>query len=178
MNKNEIREKIEKYDALIRYTENYDYKNLPTLMFPKEDKSYLLMALNNFKMTLEHMKPDEERYPNTEITYIYRDISNNKKWFTCVLKGHISKEQMEIIHNCLYDKRYLRFNPKMVGLPDGNINDGILDMSELSWFQWMENSVLWVDTPATISITVEELVQNFQKAKENNWEINREIERE
>lgn len=34
----------EKYEALARYIKAYDFKNLPTLMFPKEDTEYLYMA--------------------------------------------------------------------------------------------------------------------------------------
>ena len=34
----------EKYEALARYIKAYDLDTLPTLMFPKEDAEYLLLA--------------------------------------------------------------------------------------------------------------------------------------
>lgn len=37
-------EKSEKFQALARYIENYDYNNLNLLMFPKEDGKFLLEA--------------------------------------------------------------------------------------------------------------------------------------
>jgi hypothetical protein len=39
-----MKEIEEKYEALLRYIEAYDFKNLPTLMFPKEDAEYLRKA--------------------------------------------------------------------------------------------------------------------------------------
>jgi cobalamin biosynthesis Co2+ chelatase CbiK len=39
-----MKEIDEKYEALSRYIEAYDFKNLPTLMFSKEDAEYLLEA--------------------------------------------------------------------------------------------------------------------------------------
>lgn len=41
-------EKQEKIDAIIRYIKNYDYENLRTLMFPKEDAVVLLEVLSNY----------------------------------------------------------------------------------------------------------------------------------
>jgi len=69
MNKNEIREKIEKYDALIRYTENYDYENLPTLMFPKEDKHNTFL-----KCYIQNEGYNFEYYNDAFIVYLKNEL--------------------------------------------------------------------------------------------------------
>lgn len=156
----------EKIEALIRYLEHYDYENLPVLMFPKEDASFLLEALriqyNNFET-----KHSNNQQHNTEITYIHKDAENGKRtWFSYVLKGPATKEQIQAISNCLYlyDKGFDFFNPQLVRLPDGG-----LIKEEPDWFIWMENSVLPTDKSPTIDMTMEELVSAFQKAKEQEW---------
>lgn len=51
------RQKSEKFEALARYIENYDYNNLSTLMFPKEDSRFLLEACD--KQVAEHVRLNE-----------------------------------------------------------------------------------------------------------------------
>ena len=110
----------------------------------------------------------ESNYSNTEITYFYRDEANSKTWFSYVLKGLISEEQKQTIFNCLQDKYFGFFNPKLVGLPDGD-----LVREEGDWFELLENSILPTNASPTFPIiTVDELVKAFQKAKEQNWSWN------
>ena len=98
---------------------------------------------------------------NTEITYIHRDDNNRKYWFSVVLKGSITEEQKEIIIDCLYDKKYGLFYPEAVHLPYDRFQGEI--------FEWMENSVLPTKKEPTLYMTMDELVENFQKAKDH-WE--------
>lgn len=40
----ELNDVIEKYKALVTYIKSYDFENLPTLKFPKEDAEFLRIA--------------------------------------------------------------------------------------------------------------------------------------
>ena len=166
----------DKVDALIRYIENYDYKNLSTLMFPKEDAEWLLKALRMQKINIE-MNQQETcnkniAFPNTEITYIYRGDSNKKTWFTYVLRGAITEKDKEIILDCLADDYCEFFKPCMVGLPDGN-----LLTEEDDWFEWIDSTFL-TDKEPTLDIPIYELVKNFIIAKSKNWGVEKIEEKE
>lgn len=96
---------------------------------------------------------------NTEITYIHRDDNNRKYWFSYILKGSITEEQKQIIIDCLYDSRYGLFFPEAIGLPYDEFQGEI--------FEWMKNSVLPTEKEPTLHMTVDELVEKFQTAKDN-----------
>lgn len=160
--------KLDKADAILRYLENYDYENLNVLMLPKEDAPFLMDILNQYiNKTIDDILVDIPE--NTEITYIYREPeTNNKTWFTHILKGPFTSEQSrEIIDSMAYEK-YWFFYPELVGLP----NNGITG----AFFEWVD--MVPTKEEPTLDMTIEELTNNFKKAYDNFWELNSNIELE
>ena len=102
---------------------------------------------------------------NTQIDYLYRDACNYKNWNTVVIKGEITKEQIETIMDCLDEREF--FIPSQVGLPEARFDEWTED--DHCWFELGEGSFEITERNATENITVEELVSNFMKMK-NKWD--------
>lgn len=106
---------------------------------------------------------------NTRIDYLYRDGSNNKKPNAAVVSGEISQDQIDLILSCLEDGEY--FIPEQVGLPakrfeeyrfDDGVDHPFLELSPYGF--------KLTDKPATVDLSVKELVCNFVYAKDH-WRL-------
>lgn len=169
MNKEQLYQEQRKYDSLIQYIENNSGDAIPSLIFDKEEVPLLKKALVAYREVLENKKTDEELLANTEITYIHREPeTNNKTWFTVILKGRISEEQMKELKDNLYDSDWNFFYPDKVGLPYENTEDV---------YELCTNSFVYVDKTPTVHMSVDKLVRNFKKAKETNWGHEQDYER-
>lgn len=174
--------KLDKADAVLRYLEHYDYEHLKTLMLPKEDAPFLMEVLNwyidNMQIkgrvnttthellnVINEIHPENGIRKNTEITYFYYEPdTNNKTWFSHVLKGEYTNEQYrEIFDSMAYDKCDF-FYPELVNLPNNDIVGKHFDFFEMKPTR----------KEPTLNMTMEELVTNFKKAYENNWELEHE----
>ena len=105
---------------------------------------------------------------NTKINYLYRDGANYKTPNSVIIKGEVTKEQINGILSCC---SWEYFIPEQVGLPA----DRGEDYRELDpeydhcWFELYEDGFELVDKSPTENITVEELVKAFQKSK-GKWD--------
>lgn len=102
---------------------------------------------------------------NTKINYLYRDASNYKQHNEVVIAGKITEQQISTIVSCLSDGEY--FIPKQVGLPETRFSEWTED--DHCWFELSRYSFENTDRIPTIGITIEELISNFEKAKDN-WD--------
>lgn len=108
---------------------------------------------------------------NTKIEYMYRDANNYKVLNTCVVYGEISERQKDAIINSLDEEKY--FIPSKVGLPEKGFSDYIPEVDH-KWFELYKDSFEDTELPATVNITVEELVDNFFRWIER-WDEDRAI---
>ena len=100
---------------------------------------------------------------NTRITYLYRDASNNKKWNECVVKGRLTIPQVREIMDCCNDRQF--FIPSQVKMPEEKFSTTTED--DHCWFELDESSFAMTLQPANEEIMVDELLENFRKAKDN-----------
>lgn len=102
---------------------------------------------------------------NTCINYLYRDANNYKMQNFCIIDGEITPNQIAEIRACLDEGKY--FIPHQVGLPERRFdkNDS---QSDHCWFELSEIGFELTDEPSDLRLTVEQLVENFQRAK-NCW---------
>lgn len=111
---------------------------------------------------------------NTRITYLYRDACNYKKNNDVIIKGKMEAQQLFRILSCLLDDTY--FIPRSVGLPEERISKKYRTDDDHCWFEWElhdYSDVELTEAPATVNITVEELVAKFEAVKkwdEKSWE--------
>lgn len=103
---------------------------------------------------------------NTRICYMYRDADNYKTHHDEVLSGEITQQQLMAIVDCLDEKTY--FIPHQVGLPEVRFDQ--VTESDHCWFELCpEQDFSSTNDEPTIDITVDELVERFQKAK-GHWD--------
>ena len=102
---------------------------------------------------------------NTQIDYLYRDACNYKNRNIVVVKGEITKKQIETIIDCLVGGEL--FIPSQVGLSEARFDKWTED--DHCWFELDEDGFEITELKATENITVEELVSNFIRMK-NKWD--------
>lgn len=150
---------VERYDATAM--QNMLKKVLPRYASrPDGVKELIRMGFSP-----EHLRHFGVKLPgslNTEIQYLYRDASNFKLRTLCVLAGALTEAEKEEILECLIDGEY--FVPGQAGLPDDNRYSGTED--DTDWFEL--ESIEDTDHSPTLSMTAQELLENFRKAK-GNW---------
>ena len=98
---------------------------------------------------------------NTKINFLYRDGANYKTRNSVIIKGEISPEQIKSIIDCC-DYEY--FIPEQVGLPVDR-GGGLDPEYDHCWCELYEDDFELTKEPPTENLTVEELVDAFQKAK-------------
>ena len=119
---------------------------------------------------------------NSQITYLYRDGSNYKRYNTVIVKGKMTSAHLARIEKCLFDGEY--FVPRSVGLPEERSTDYRTD-DDHCWFEWEiyqddatgeydldYSGVELTDTEANVDLTVDELVANFEAVQqwdETGW---------
>ncbi len=98
---------------------------------------------------------------NTRVDYLYRDGSNYKMHSNEIVRGAITPEQVEQIKNSLIDGEY--FYPADVGLPENRFEPSYED--DPDWFELsFDGNFEHTTQKATIDLTVEQLVNNFQRS--------------
>lgn len=103
---------------------------------------------------------------NTRMSYMYRDADNYKTHHNEVLSGEITQQQLMTIADCLDDKTY--FIPHQLGLPEMRFDQ--VTESDHCWFElYPEQDFSSTNGEPTIDMTVDELVERFQKAK-GHWD--------
>lgn len=126
--------------------------------------------------TWSYREPEIERVPqlsteetselsNTKILYLYRDADNYKMMNECVIEGVLSKEQLQVILDCLQDGEF--FIPSQVGLPEKRF--GEITESDHCWFELNAYSFLATPDAPTVDLSAEALVQAFCDRK-NRWD--------
>ena len=103
---------------------------------------------------------------NTEINYLYRDACNYKNHNREIVRGVITKEQIETIMNCLEERKY--FIPSQVGLPETRFET--ITSEDHCWFELGEDDFRITESEEiTIVMSVNELVECFLAAK-GKWD--------
>lgn len=93
---------------------------------------------------------------NTQISYLYRDANNFKKYNKVILPGTFTDKQIQAIIGCLSDGEY--FIPSEVGLPEDKYEGTDADHP---WFELHEDDFSETDDDVTLNIKPEELVEKF-----------------
>lgn len=103
---------------------------------------------------------------NTAMEYLYRDADNYKSLNRVVLKGQFTQAQSDVIYSCLDKGEY--FIPRQIGLPEKRF-DTFDPQSDHCWFELHPGAFTFTNQEPTIELSIEDLTQNFQKAK-GNWD--------
>lgn len=101
---------------------------------------------------------------NTIFSYLYRDSCNYKTYNYAILHGEMTPEQFHTIKECTLDGE--SFIPDAVGL-DELRNFAIDPTVDVPYFE-LQSFTLTDQKPNT-NLTVEQLIENFQREKDN-WE--------
>ena len=103
---------------------------------------------------------------NTRIRYLYRDASNYKRQQSVILKGRITKEQIDrILDSC--DGEY--FIPEQVGLSCDRFEEYGRNPDDHCWCELYEEDFEETNEPPTEQRSIEQLVQAFVDAKDR-WD--------
>lgn len=114
---------------------------------------------------LRTCKEEQIPLPNTMINYLYRDASNYKVRNKVIIKGILSKKEIELILDSLDEKEY--FIPEQVGFPAERFGD--ITEDDHCWMELTKDDfTLSMETP-NIDLTSDEVVERFRKAK-NHWQ--------
>lgn len=107
---------------------------------------------------------------NTKINYLYRDGSNYKSHNKVVVAGEITAEHLRRIADTLNEGEY--FIPSVVGLPENRFETWTDD--DHFWYEWEiddedfdldASGCELTDEQPTVPLTVDQLVENFEKAQ-------------
>ena len=91
---------------------------------------------------------------NTKIHYLYRDADNYKVHNSCVIKGVLTPEQINVILSCCDAGEY--FIPNQVGLPERKF-EKIDPQVDHCWFELTRDDFEYTDQPATPQIPEPEI---------------------
>lgn len=87
---------------------------------------------------------------NTKIHYLYRDADNYKVHNSCVIKGVLTPEQINVILSCCDAGEY--FIPNQVGLPERKF-EKIDPQVDHCWFELTRDDFEYTDQPAILMHT-------------------------
>ena len=99
---------------------------------------------------------------NTEITYLYSDADNNKRWATVVVAGELQFKDLKA-----YLQEGLFFIPGQVELDSMNGYDAI---SDHPYHQLTEGNIKRTENRPTEDITAQELIKSFERAYTEGWD--------
>ena len=88
---------------------------------------------------------------NTKIHYLYRDADNYKVHNSCVIKGVLTPEQINVILSCCDAGEY--FIPNQVGLPERKF-EKIDPQVDHCWFELTRDDFEYTDQPAKHKKTI------------------------
>lgn len=106
-------------------------------------------------------------YSNTRIQYLYRDASNFKTQNEVVIKGQITRDQAKEILSCCEGGEFI---PEQIDWPlerGWDISEDDHCFAELE-----DHSFEPTDSPATVDMTAEQVMEAFRAAK-GNWDAAR-----
>lgn len=103
---------------------------------------------------------------NTLVRYTYRDGNNYKKNNSCIIKGELTQDDIDVILGCLSEGEY--FIPRQVGLPEERFEDGLTE-DDHCWFELDQDFCSPTLSEPTAAITAKELVKAFCEAK-GKWD--------
>ena len=101
---------------------------------------------------------------NTKIHYLYRDADNYKVHNSCVIKGVLTPEQINVILSCCDAGEY--FIPNQVGLPERKF-EKIDPQVDHCWFELTRDDFEYTDQPANVPVTAQQLTDHFIAAKDS-----------
>ena len=104
---------------------------------------------------------------NTKIHYLYRDADNYKVHNSCVIKGVLTPEQINVILSCCDAGEY--FIPNQVGLPERKF-EKIDPQVDHCWFELTRDDFEYTDQPANVPVTAQQLTDHFIAAKDS-WNL-------
>lgn len=102
---------------------------------------------------------------NTKIHYLYRDADNYKVHNSCVIKGVLTPEQINVILSCCDAGEY--FIPNQVGLPERKF-EKFAPQVDHGWFELNRDDFEYTDQPANVPVTAQKLTDYFIAAK-GSW---------
>lgn len=110
------------------------------------------------------------RSMNTKIHYLYRDANNYKVQNSCVIKGVLTPDQINVILGCCDAGEY--FIPNQVGLPERKF-ENFEPQADHCWFELTRDDFEYTDQPANVSLTAQQLTDHFIASKDswNDCEI-------
>ncbi len=103
---------------------------------------------------------------NTKISYLYRDADNYKFHNECVVQGEISEMQIQKILDCCDMGEY--FIPSQVGMPERKFDEYDTE-ADHCWFELNKDGFEYTDQLADVSLTAQQLVENFALCK-GQWQ--------
>lgn len=103
------------------------------------------------------------RSMNTKIHYLYRDADNYKVHNSCVIKGVLTPEQINVILSCCDAGEY--FIPNQVGLPERKF-EKFDPQADHCWFELACDDFEYTDQPADVSMTAQQLTEHFIASKD------------
>ena len=103
---------------------------------------------------------------NTKISYLYRDADNYKVYNECIVQGEISEEQIKKILDCCDTGEY--FIPRQVGLPERKFDEYDTE-ADHCWFELSQEGFEYTEQPANVSLTAQQLTENFSACRDN-WQ--------
>ena len=101
---------------------------------------------------------------NTKIHYLYRDADNYKVHNSCVIKGVLTPEQINVILSCCDAGEY--FIPNQVGLPERKF-EKIDPQVDHCCFELTRDDFEYTDQPANVPVTAQQLTDHFIAAKDS-----------
>ena len=103
---------------------------------------------------------------NTKISYLYRDADNYKVYNECIVQGEISEDQIRQILDCCDMGEY--FIPRQVGLPERKFDEYDTE-ADHCWFELSQEGFEYTEQPANVSLTAQQLTENFSACRDN-WQ--------
>lgn len=110
----------------------------------------------------------EAVHQNTVFSFLYRDASNYKTHNEYVLKGVLSKEEIDEIVSCGDGDNFIC---EQVGLFHSFPGDGDVTEDDHAWCEFYyedDHGFSRTDKEPTVTMTARELLDSFRKAK-GNW---------
>ena len=118
--------------------------------------------VENSYMEVPGYDPDR----NTLIEYLYRDASNYKKYNSCIVKGSVPFDDKNKIWESLFEGE--AFIPEQVGLPADRLDEYERNEDDTCLLELL--GMTETDLPASVDLTMEKLVENFEEAADN-WDF-------
>ncbi len=109
---------------------------------------------------------------NTRIFYQYRDAGNNKIFYDVVIRGGLTKNQIDKIESILASFPEQGFLPEKIGIPvlTGKFfSAGGFDQElDHDWHEWLGAEA--TDAASNVDITSDGLLENIEAISREGWD--------